>query len=498
MIAGNQPVPLDRLPTGIPGLDRIARGGFPVGRNTLVTGIAGAGKTIFAMQFLAEGIRQFGQAGVFVTLGEDTDDIRRNAASLGFDVPEWERAGAWRFVDASPVDDEEVVVGGFDFSGLTTRILAAVDAVQATRVAIDSVSAAFARFADRASVRPALEGLLRDLKGAGVTAVLTAEGSEDELGRLHLRMGEHATDSIVRLEYRLVAERRRRTLEVVKIRGGAHRTGAHPFTVRPERGIAAVPLGGVELTQQVSDERVSTGDTDLDQMCGGGFFRDSVVLVAGATGTGKTLLATTFLAEGIAAGERALFIGFEESGGQVQRNMRNWNRDFGAALREGRLEIRCRYPESGAIEEHLVDISDRIDALQPQRIAVDSLTALERIAGEQPFREFVMGLTGMVKERRMTGLYTVATTLFGSGHATEAQASVLADCILLLRYVEAGSEFRRNLTVLKMRGSSHDQRTRGYSIDDDGLHIGAPEIEPVPFGGGPMPRDVPPRGASGP
>jgi circadian clock protein KaiC len=209
-------------------------------------------------------------------------------------------------------------------------------------------------------------------------------------------------------------------------------------------------------------------------MCGGGYFRDSVVLVAGATGTGKTLLATTFLVDGLAAGDRALFVGFEESEGQVLRNMRNWSRDVGDALEEGRLELQCHYPESAAIEEHLVDIAVRIDALQPQRLVVDSLTALERIAGEQAFREFVMGLTGMVKERGITGFYTVATTLFGSGHATEAQASVLADCILLLRYVDRDAEFRRTLSVLKMRGSWHDQGTRGYTIDDQGLHIGAP------------------------
>jgi circadian clock protein KaiC len=483
-----RPVPLARLATGIPGLDRIALGGLPVGRNTLVTGIAGAGKTVFAMQFLAEGIRRFGQTGVFVTLGEGPDDVRQNAASLGFDVAGWEREGSWRFVDASPGDGEDVVAGGFDFSGLTARILAAVTAVQATRVAIDSVSSAFDRFADANSVRAALQALLGALKVAGVTAVLTAEGSEDELGWVHLRIGEHATDSIVRLDYKLNGEKRRRTLEVVKLRGGAHRSGAYPFTVRPAGGIAAIPLGGVELTQTVSDERLSTGDDDLDEMCGGGYFRDSVVLVAGATGTGKTLLATTFLTQSLDRGEQALFIGFEESSGQVQRNMRNWGRDVGGAIDEGRLQMVCRYPESAAIEDHLVEIVSRIETLRPQRVVVDSLTALERIAGEQAFREFVMALSGLVKERNIAGLYTAATSLVGGGHPTEAQVSVLSDCILLLRYVEAGADLKRTLTVLKMRGSTHDRRMREFTIDDRGLHVGAPLGEVHDLGIGTVPR----------
>ena len=473
MTAGEQPVPLERLATGIHGFDRISGGGLVAGRNTLLVGPSGAGKTVFAVQFLAEGIRQFGQPGGFVTLGEHPVDLRRNAASLGFDVAGWERQGSWRFVDASPTEDPDVVAGGFDFSGLATRILAAVRERSATRVVIDSVSAAFERFPDAAAVRWALHGLLAALKDAEVTAVLTAEG-DDERYQEYLRISEHATDSIVRLDHHPEGDRRRRTIEVVKLRGGDHRSGAYPFTVRAPGGIAAVPLGGVELSQTVAEERVSTGDDDLDAMCGGGYFRDSVVIVAGATGAGKSLLATSFLAEGLARGERALFIGFEESAGQVQRNMRNWSNDIGDALEEGRLELVCRYPESASIEEHLVDIIDRLDALRPQRVVIDSLTALERIAGEQPFREFVMAMTGLVKERQIAGLYTVATTLFGGEHPTEAQASVLADSIILLRYIEAGGRLARTVTVLKMRGSAHDTRVRGFTIDDHGLHIGAP------------------------
>jgi circadian clock protein KaiC len=473
MTDATAPVPLERLATGIAGFDRISGGGLPVGRDTLVVGRPGAGKTVLALQFLAEGIRQFGEHGVFVTLGERPEDLRRNAASLAFDVAGWEQQGSWRFVDASPNEGQSVVVGGFDFSGLTARILAAVRAVDATRVVIDSVSAAFVRFADAAAVRWALHELLTALKEAGVTALLTAEG-DDELSQEYLRISEHATDSIVHLDYRTAGDRRRRTIEVVKLRGGAHRSGAYPFTVRAPGGIAAVPLGGVELAQTVSDERISTGHDVLDAMCGGGFFRDSVIIVAGATGAGKSLVATTFLVEGLARGERALFVGFEESVGQVQRNMRNWSHDVGDALEQGNLELMCRYPESGSIEEHLVDITARIDALRPQRVVIDSLTALERITREASFREFVMAMTGLVKERQITGLYTVATTLFGGGHPTEAEASVLADNIILLRYLDVDTNLVRTIAVLKMRGSPHDLRTRTMTIDDAGLHIGEP------------------------
>lgn len=476
MIA-SEPSPLERLPTGIPGMDRIAGGGMPLGRNTLVHGVAGAGKTVFVTQFLVEGIRQFGQPGVYVTLGEPVDELRRNAAALGWDVARWEREGSWRWVDASPTTEDEVVVGGFDFSGLTARVLAAIEDIGAQRVVIDSLSAALLRFPDLESVRWALHALLAALKEVGVTVMVTAEGASTESDDPHLHIGEHATDSIVRLEYALVGEKRRRSVEVVKVRGGAHRGGAYPFTIRPRDGIVAIPLGGVELTQDVSAERVSTGNEVLDAMTGGGYFRDSIVLVAGATGTGKSLVATTFVAQGLAEGGRVLFVGTEESPGQVRRNAANWGYDIEAGLADGRLRLLCRYPESASLEEHLVDVVDAVETLEPDRLVVDSLTALERISDDRAFREFVMSLTGLVKQRRITGLYTTATELFGSGHPTGAHVSVLSDCIVVLHYAESQAELRSVLGVLKMRGSAHDRSLRGYTIDDGGLHVGEPLSE---------------------
>ena len=471
------PVPLERVSTGIPGVDRIAGGGLPVGRNTLVHGVAGAGKTVFATQFLVEGVRQFGQPGVYVTLGEPVADLERNAEALGWDLGRWEREGSWRWVDVSPATEAEVVTGGFDFSGLATRIVAAIREIGARRLVIDSISAAFTRYEDVTAVRWALHGLLATLAETGVTAVLTIEGDPRERDTLYLHMGEHATDSIIRLRYDLAGEHRRRSLEVVKVRGGSHRTGPYPFTIRPVQGIVAIPLGGVELTQEVSDERVSTGDDVLDEMTGGGFFSDSVVLVAGATGTGKSLVAAGFAAQGLAEGGRVLVVGFEESAGQVRRNARNWRLDLETGLADGRLRLLCRYPESASLEEHLVEVIAAIDQLAPDRLVLDSLTAIERISDEKPMREFVMALTGLVKQRRITGLYTAATELFGTGHPTGAHVSVLSDCIVVLRYAESHAELKRVVSVLKMRGSSHDQSLRAFTIDDDGLHVGSPLVD---------------------
>nr|WP_295606705.1 ATPase domain-containing protein [uncultured Lamprocystis sp.] len=116
-----------KSPTGIEGFDHISLGGIPTGRTTLVSGSAGSAKTIFAAQFLAEGIRQYDQAGVFVTFEESAADIRANVSSLGWDVADWEAAGKWAFVDAAPQPGDEVVVSGaFDLGALVVRVEAAV------------------------------------------------------------------------------------------------------------------------------------------------------------------------------------------------------------------------------------------------------------------------------------------------------------------------------------------------------------------------------------
>src|SRR5205807_1007933 len=123
--------------------------------------------------------------------------------------------------------------------------------------------------------------------------------------------------------------RRRRTVEILKLRGTAHQKGEYPFTVTSDRGIVVVPLSAIELTQRSSEHRITTGNAELDKMCGG-FFRDSVILISGPTGTGKTLITTQFIAGGVARGERCLLLAFEESRDQFFRNAAGWGMDFAA------------------------------------------------------------------------------------------------------------------------------------------------------------------------
>lgn len=468
--------PVVKLPTGIPGLDQIANGGLPQGRATLVSGTAGSAKTVFAGQFLAAGIAEHEEPGVFVTFEESPEDIRRNVSSFGWDLATWEANKNWVFVDVSPQAGVEVVtVGEYDLGGLIARIENAVRTIGAKRVALDSIAAMFGRFDDPSLVRAELLKIATALKRLGVTTVMTAERTAEYGDVARFGIEEFVADSVIILRNVLDGEKRRRTVEILKFRGTDHQKGEYPFTVMPGRGIEVIPLSAIELKQKSSDIRITSGNIQLDKMCGGGFFRDSIVLASGATGTGKTLLVTEFIAGGAGQGERCLLFAFEESREQLFRNAVGWGFDFERMEREGKLRVVCEYPEVRGLEDHLIQMKSNIAAFRPNRVAVDSLSALERVSTIKGFREFVIGLTSHIKRAEVAGLFTATTpALFGGTSITETHISTITDSIILLRYVEMFGEIRRGITVLKMRGSMHNKDICEFSIDGSGMHIGRP------------------------
>jgi circadian clock protein KaiC len=467
---------VDKLPTGIASFDMIAEGGLPRNRTTLVSGTAGSGKTVFAMQFLAAGIRDAGENGVFITFEEPPSDIRMNMRSFGWELETWEQEGKLVLVDASPEPDQEVIeTGDFDLGALLARVENAVRRVDARRVSVDSLGAIFSQFSDQSVVRRELFRIASALKKMGVTAVLTAERTDDYGPIARFGVEEFIADNVMVLRNVLDDEKRRRTVEILKFRGTNHQKGEFPFTIVAHGGMVVIPLSAMKLRQKSSDIRITSGNDELDRMCGGGFFRDSIILVSGATGTGKTLTVTQFLQGGVKNGEKCLLLAFEESREQLFRNARGWGFDFEALERDDLLRVVCDYPEVKGLEDWLLTIQSMVEEFGPNRVALDSLTALERIGTPKAFREFIIGLTSFIKHQEIAGLFTATTSsLMGGTSITEAHISTLTDSIILLRYVEMFGEMKRGLTILKMRGAQHDRDIREFTIDADGMHVGRP------------------------
>ncbi len=476
MITIDHPFSVPKVKTEIDGFDLIANGGLPVGRSTLVSGTSGSAKTVFAAQFLAAGIERSGENGVFVTFEEPPEDIRRNMKGFGWDIAGWEASRRWAFVDASPQPGQPLQVAGpYDLGALLARVEHAVQKVGARRVSIDSVGGIFTQLGENANIRHELLRLSMSMRRLGATTVITAERLEDKGPVSRHGVEEFVSDNVVLLRNELQDEVRRRTVEILKFRGATHQKGEWPFTIVSGEGIIVIPLSAIELKQKSSDARITTGNIELDRMCGGGFFRDSVILVSGPTGTGKTLVSTEYLAAGARAGQRCLLFAFEESREQLFRNAAGWGVEFSELESKGLIRVICEYPEAMALEDHLIRIKKEILDFNPDRVAIDSLSALERVASLKSYREFVIGLTSYIKHREIPGLYTATTSaLLGGTSITETHISTITDSIILLRYVEDIGRVHRGIAVLKMRGSRHDKDIREFVIDHEGLHILGP------------------------
>ena len=465
---------LAKIATGIPGFDVFSEGGLPKGRTTLVSGTAGSGKTIFASQFLAEGIAR-GENGVFVTFEEPPKMLCKNVRGFGWDIREWEQQGKWFFVDASPQDRSVPTVSGeYDLEPLISRLKYAIDRVNAKRVAMDSLGAIFSYVPDVAQVRSALFKLAQVLREMEITAILTSERTSDYGQISRYGIEEFVADNVIVIRNALIEEKRRRTIEILKYRGVSHRPGEFPFTIIAERGIVVIPFSSEISKRKTSAKRITSGNENLDKMCGGGWFEGSIALVSGATGTGKTLMASEFINGGVKKDEKCLLFAFEESREQLLRNAMGWGIDYEQMENEGKLEIVCSYPDTG-LESHFVMMRDRIEQFQPKRVAIDSISALERVSTFKGFREFLLTLNTLLKEKSVTTLCTNNTfSLIGSNSVTEFNTSTNTDLIILLRYVEVYGEVKRGLTVLKMRGSKHDKNIREFTIGDRGMSIGKP------------------------
>ncbi|MBD2742185.1 circadian clock protein KaiC [Coleofasciculus sp. FACHB-1120] len=465
------PLGVQKIRTMIEGFDDISHGGLPLGRTTLFSGTSGTGKTLFAVQFLYNGIAYFDEPGVFVTFEESPTDIIKNASSFGWNLQRLIDEGKLFILDASPDPEGQEVVGNFDLSALIERIQYAIRKYKAKRVSIDSVTAVFQQYDAASVVRREIFRLVARLKQIGVTTVMTTERLEEYGPVARFGVEEFVSDNVAIVRNVLEGERRRRTIEILKLRGTTHMKGEYPFTMT-NNGINIFPLGAMRLTQRSSNIRVSSGVKTLDEMCGGGYFKDSIILATGATGTGKTLLVSKFLQVACTNNERAILFAYEESRAQLSRNAYSWGIDFEEMEQKGLLRILCTYPESAGLEDHLQMIKSEIAEFKPSRIAIDSLSALARGISNNAFRQFVIGVTGYAKQEEITGFFTNTTDHFMGSHSiTDSHISTITDTILMLQYVEIRGEMSRAINVFKMRGSWHEKGIREYTISDAGAEI---------------------------
>src|SRR6201987_3680745 len=460
---------LKKVPTGIYGFDEVTGGGLPAGRPTLVCGSAGCGKSLFGLEFLVRGATQQGEPGVLLTFEESAEDIRKNVASLGFDIDALV-AKKKLIIDFVRVERGEIEEHGeYDLEGLFIRLAHSIAVLGAKRVVLDTIESLFAGLSNEAILRSELRRLFGWLKERGMTTVITGERAGDQFTRQGLE--EFISDCVILLDHRVVGQISTRRLRVVKYRGSTHGTNEYPFLI-DESGISILPITSFGLEYEVSKERVATGVRGLDEMLGGlGYYRGSTVLLSGTAGTGKTSVAAHLAQATCARGERCLFFSFEESASQILRNMRTIGIDLQAFIRKDILRIHSSRPTVFGLEMHLVRMHKLISQFQPSVVIVDPVSNLQTAGTQEDTTNLFVRLVDFLREKGILGFLVSLTAGAGPLEATDEGISSMVDTWLLLRDLESNGERNKVLYVLKSRGMDHSNQLREFHITSKGVKL---------------------------
>jgi len=464
--------PLRRLPkttTGIQGLDEVTGGGLPRGRTTLVCGAAGCGKTMFAMEFIVRGALEFDEPGVFVSFEESAEDLAQNVASMGFDLEALARRKKVSIDHIRVVRSEIEETGDFDLEGLFIRLGLAIDSIGAKRVVLDTLEALFGGFTNIAILRAELRRLFEWLKAKGVTAIITAERGDGALTRHGFE--EYVSDCVILLDHRVVNQLTARRLRIVKYRGTVHGTDEYPFMIG-ERGISVAPITSIGLAHHASSEVISSGIPSLDKTLGaGGLYRSSTILVSGSAGTGKSNIASHFVAAAGRRGERSLYVALEESQSEIVRNAKSIGIRLAPLVAKGILRFHVARPTELGLEAHLVSIRQIVREYRPGVMVVDSITSLLSMGSSREVTSMVVRLVDFLK---MSGVTLLMTALIDPGQHSESSGvniSSLVDTWLSVSKSETDGVRGRVLSVVKARGMATSSRSLELVISKTGVGI---------------------------
>lgn len=463
---------IEKLATGIPGFEVLTHGGIPRGRTTLVSGRSGTGKSILALQVVCHQAT-LGNPAIYVAVEERVGDLELTANNLGFAATELIAAHRLAFLDLRrPSSGPTHVTGEYDISGLCEILTAKATALGARLVAIDSITALFRPRPDENTIRTLVFQLVNALEDRGLSLILTAEAPHDYSRATTFGVEDYVCDLVLILRNVIDGKRRRRSMEVQKYRRSAHYKGEYPFTIT-ERGLTIFPMDATKEIAVSPGERFLSGIAGLDALTAGGWLRDSIVIVRGPTGSGKTTLAGMYARAGAARGERVVYYGFEETRPMLLRNFEQLGIPLHEHAKAGNLRVVCRYAEAMSPEDLLIELRRDLDQLAPSLIVLDSISSIEHSTSVEGFRVFMIGLAAMLREHGRSALLVQTTAARAEASHDSPFLSTIADAILALDYTADQPTLRRTLRVLKMRGSKHDSSKHALEIDTGGLHVGA-------------------------
>ena len=463
-------VSIRRLATGVPGLDNLLGGGLPEFSFNLIAGTPGSGKTTLAHQIMFAQATPDNRALFFTVLGEPVLKMLRYQQQFPFfDINKIN--DSIRFVNLSA----DLLEG--DFDRVLSRIAEEVRDYAPSLVFVDSFRSVVQSAREMKQGMSELQRFVQQL-GMQMTSwqattfligeYLTPESESSPVFTV--------ADGILWLSQNLQRNSMVRKMQVVKMRGQAQSLGLHTFRIG-DQGIQVFPRAIIQRDSTSStpriftgDQRVSMGIPGLDDMLGGGLPAGYSLLVVGPSGSGKTVLATEFLAEGVRRGEPGVIAAFEKSPNQL---LSNQLRNLVETGKVGMIDTRTL---DMSIDETMYNLIEMINKMQAKRVVIDSLSGFELALAPEFSEDFRGSLYRMIAELTSMGV-TILMTSELEDRYTDLRFSpfgnaFLADAIIVQRYIEIASQFKRVFSVVKVRGSQHSKDIRLFDITDTGIIIG--------------------------
>ncbi|TFW16728.1 ATPase domain-containing protein [Duganella callida] len=461
----------DRIPTGIPELDAVLRGGLMHNRIHLLEGRPGTGKTTIGLRFLI-GDHVDDARRLYISLSESEEELHAAAASHG-----WSLEGVRLFVPDlfSPHEYGEQTImlpSDAELSRLVGTIAAEVERQRATLVVIDSMAEIRLLAHSSASYRRQVITLRERLTRAGATVLilddLTAVEHEYEL--------QSAVHGVITLEQKDRAYgSARRLLKVVKLRGGDYQSGWHDFAIERDEILVFPSLIAEEHHRAYTPRALASGVAGLDDLMGGGLLSGTSTMVIGPSGVGKTTLALQYALAAVRAGDRAAYFVLDEAEITLKSRMIDrFGIDHATQAPQGLFISRIN-PSRISAGAFVWRVRRRVEDDDVRIVIIDSINSYLDLVREE--RTLLMQMNELFSYLANMGVIAVVVGAHSHSLDTSREPdalSIITDNVIALNFNQQGGLRNKHISVLKKRHSAHSHEVREFMLNEEGFSIGQP------------------------